>query len=377
MDTNSMKIPRAKSPLSWPLHGWPVRDRAAWEQAVRAGDPLEPGGIGAAWSPASRRKTALGYGRFIGWLASRGQLDPAAAPEDRVTLERIRAYLDNLKSSHGDYGLACRLQELGDALRAMAPRRDWRWILRTASRISSRARPAHDKLARMRSPDELVALGRRLMSSTGPTPLQTAVLYRDGLIIALLAHRPLRGRNLRAIEIERNLVRIGQSWVLVFTSSETKTGRPLELPFPLDLVPELERYLTVYRPVLLRAGSRLRVPPVASIWVSREGTAMAFSSIARRITDHTEKAFGQPVNPHMFRDCAATAIAVADPSNVRIITAVLGHATLTTSERHYNQARSLEASRLYNETLARLLARIDDPQLRTKPSRRRSPRCAR
>jgi len=344
---------------------------------MRAGDPLDPGGIGAAWSPASRRKTALGYGRFIGWLAGRCELDPLAAPEDRITRERVRAYLDDLKSSHGDYGLGCRLQELGDALRAMAPRQDWHWILRAASRIASTAHSTHDKIARMRSPDELVALGRRLMAEQRETRLQTAVHYRDGLMIALLAYRPLRARNLCAIEIERNLVRVAQTWMLVFMSSETKTGRPLELPFPLELVADLERYLKMHRPALLSSGGRDRPAALSSLWVARGGTAMAYRSIAPRISAHTKRAFGKAVNPHLFRDCAATTIAIAAPSEVRIVTAVLGHANLATSERHYNQARGLEASRLHNETIARLRARNDAPQdTAFRPYQIRSSRCA-
>lgn len=49
---------------------------------------------------------------------------------------------------------------------------------------------------------------------------------------------------------------------------------------------------------------------------------------------------------------------------------------VATSKRHYNQFRSVEASRLYNKTLARLLDRVDDLQVRAKPSPRRRARCA-
>jgi hypothetical protein len=50
----------------------------------------------------------------------------------------------------------------------------------------------------------------------------------------------------------------------------------------------------------------------------------------------------------------ATAIAIVDPEHVHIIADVLGHSTLSTSERHYNQARGLEAGRRYHCTIEEL-----------------------
>jgi integrase/recombinase XerD len=58
------------------------------------------------------------------------------------------------------------------------------------------------------------------------------------------------------------------------------------------------------------------------------------------------------INPHLFRDCAATTIAIHDPEHVQIIAAILGHSSMTTSERHYIQASSLEAGRRYHAVLA-------------------------
>ncbi len=58
-----------------------------------------------------------------------------------------------------------------------------------------------------------------------------------------------------------------------------------------------------------------------------------------------------PLNPHLFRDCAATSIAIEDPEHVRISASILGHASLATTEKYYNQARTLEAGRLYQKSV--------------------------
>jgi integrase len=83
---------------------------------------------------------------------------------------------------------------------------------------------------------------------------------------------------------------------------------------------------------------------------------MVYALIGHQVRQRTKAAFGAAMSPHPFRDCAATAIAIADPEHVRDIMAILGHATLATSQRHYNQARGLEASRRYQGTIDRLRA---------------------
>ena len=70
-----------------------------------------------------------------------------------------------------------------------------------------------------------------------------------------------------------------------------------------------------------------------------------------RITSVTKRAFGSPLNPHLFRDCLATTIAIEDPEHVRISASILGHSSLSTTEKYYNQARTLEAGRLYQKSI--------------------------
>jgi integrase/recombinase XerD len=65
----------------------------------------------------------------------------------------------------------------------------------------------------------------------------------------------------------------------------------------------------------------------------------------------TKRMVGVPISPHLFRDCAATTIATDDPEHVLTIAPLLGHTTLKTSEKHYNHARSLDASRRYQAVM--------------------------
>ena len=73
-----------------------------------------------------------------------------------------------------------------------------------------------------------------------------------------------------------------------------------------------------------------------------------------RITKCTLKGLGRAVNPHLFRDCSASTIALEDPHHVRIAARLLGHRTFSTTEEYYIQAGNIEASRIMQTHLLAL-----------------------
>jgi integrase/recombinase XerD len=337
---------------------WPALDRAAWTAGLQPGDVFDPGGVAPGWAAATQGLVAAGYGRWLTWLMVTGAMDPLVPPSARVTPERLRAYASDLQATVGSFTVMARIEQVGNAMRAMAPDMNWRWIQRAADRIRAQAVSVRDKCGRLQSPEQLMASGVVLMAraddpANGP-PAVRAASYRDGLMIALLALRPMRGRNLAAILCGQHLVRRGTEWWLVFPAAETKTRQLLQFAFPPDLEPNLQRYLEVHRPVLLARGDRHTGAPVTALWVSKHGTHMGYAAIGHQVRQRTAAAFGKSLSPHLFRDSVATAIAISAPEHVGIILPILGHTTLTTSERHYNQAGTLEAGRRYGRTIAAL-----------------------
>jgi len=135
-----------------------------------------------------------------------------------------------------------------------------------------------------------------------------------------------------------HLFRRANAWWFKFDPNETKYHRLIDVPFPELLVPHLALYVEHYRPLL--AGNRCTGD---RLWVSYLYRPQAAYSLQLRLVNRTQKAFGRPINPHLFRDIIATSIAVHDPHHVRIAAANLGHNSFATPERHYNLARSLEA----------------------------------
>ena len=66
----------------------------------------------------------------------------------------------------------------------------------------------------------------------------------------------------------------------------------------------------------------------------------------------TEERLGVRINPHLFRDIAATSIASEIPEDVGIVRPVLGHASLDSGMRFYNQGQSIGAAREFQALLA-------------------------
>lgn len=332
-----------------PFERWPAVDQRAWLAATRGGDPFGDTGPAAHWRPVTKANVAKLYGYWLRFLADRGLLDESVAPDDRVCPERMAAYVEALRGSCADSSMASYLDALRMALRIMVPDSDWSWLSRAARRLRKSGPARRDKQARIRPARILLRLGQKLMreAEEGDVVGTTvrAIRYRDGLMIAMLVAAPIRLKNFSSVVIGRNLIRTGECFRLHFPPEETKTHRLLEEPLPPAFTPSIERYLTAYRPVLLR-GRRSE-----HLWVSSRSTALRPDSIYAQITSRTERAFGVPINPHLFRDCSVTTIAIEDPEHVGIASTILGHADPRTTVKYYNQARMLSASRAYNSVM--------------------------
>ncbi len=346
------------------VEAWPESDRRAWETALRHVDILEPCGFASTWKPLTRYTVERSYGRWLTWLACNQLLDVALTPARRASRDNVARYIQDLQAVNASYTVLSRVRNLCNALQAMAPGEDWEWLRHVIRRRRRTAVSSKNKRAMIIASEELFAFGRELMDDAdGPsdgTPLAKAGRFRDGLMISMLASRPIRRCNFASIEIGRHLVRQGPEYWLRFAAAETKTNSPIEIPVPTVLTPYIERYLAYYRPFLGQRAARgnwVCAQPRASgmtLWISSWCSAMSEGGIYCRIMKATKTRFGHAINPHLFRDCAATSIAIEDPAHVYVTQSILGHTSIKTSERHYNHAQSLEATRRHQKQILEL-----------------------
>ena len=337
--------------LSLPRQEWPRADRAAWERALSPASLLDDeGGLAASWRPRSREAVLRSYGRWLGFLARHGDLDDVVEPADRMTPERIRAHVAEL--GVGLVSIAGHLARLVMAASALFPLRDWSWLRAMRSAVQRRSTPSRRKAGRIVSPAVLLDLGNTMMeegqAGTASGPVPAARLYRDGLIIAFLALIPLRRGNLVSLEIGRQLTRSSGGWIVTIPGEEAKNHRPLVFTLPDALAAALDTYLAVHRPVLLapRQGGG-----TAGLWLGATGCPLSAIRVWRLVTGHTRQRLGVAVNPHLFRDCAATLLGDVDPANVLLAAPLLGHSDFRTTEGHYILAQTRGAFRTHHDHL--------------------------
>ncbi len=350
-----------------PLHQWPQEDRDAWNAAIAPLDPFaDEGGERANMRPHSNRRLQSSYGRWLAFLALSGELDHEAEPARRIRKDSVEQFVRKLQAlGNIPSTIALRLTDLLLMARLFEPAADWSLIARLADRIRAMECRGKDKRLYLRGSDELFGLGHKLMEDAGQqsSPATAASRFRDGLMIALLALVPLRRRNFVQLRIGTELKKLDGRWVVEISGHTTKTHAPMDFDWPQELADPLETYLEVHRPVLV--GRCYRWPTRAGdhLWVAQSGSALTEMAFYDTVRKRTKAAFGVAINPHAFRDAAATTLAIHDPEHVRVAAPVLGHRSLSTTEKFYNQAKSLDAHRRYTDALSRL----------RQPSRRSSP----
>src|SRR3546814_1103119 len=75
-------------------------------------------GFAAGWRPPTIRGCERGYGMWAGWLGRTGQLDPLTHPWDRVTRERVKAFITEYSVGRAELTVAGAVRGIAYVLRA-------------------------------------------------------------------------------------------------------------------------------------------------------------------------------------------------------------------------------------------------------------------
>lgn len=341
-----------------PVHKWPTIDQSLWLAAIRRGDVLDEAGALAHLRPQSLHKLRRGYGRFLTFVAQHGYLDEETQPASRVTVEVMRHYLSELSEQVSPYTRLARIAELLAVMEAFHPERDWSWLRAALDRLHAARPVGRNKRPLIRDSGEIFWTAHRALQAIiaeGLPDKCRAWRFQDALLLAFLAARPLRRSNLAALSMGSSLIPAGETWTVSFEGQEMKNGLPFSAPLPGSLAAMITVHLERFRPILLGRRRHER------LFVDYHGNPMTGMGLYHRVRKAAQLLLGTAMNPHLFRDCAATSIALQDPEHVLNIRDLLGHTTPRTAERYYNQAQSIEASRAHQRAIRSLRRRSPLP----------------
>jgi site-specific recombinase XerD len=336
---------------SLPKELWPSADRAAWEAACRPGVRFLRGGAASHLRPITQNDLVRRYGYFLDFLARSGQLDSQAEAGAQVILENIEPYVEELKGRVSSVTVYGSIRKLRRTTQLIAPEQDITWLLEIERDLLSQMRPK-SKWDRVVLSEVIIEAGLTLIVeaelATKLRKLTQARMVRNGLMLALLAHSPIRIKNFAALEIGRSIVKIDDTWWILLTAAETKEKRADERPIEEDIREAIDRYLEVYRPILTGGADNTK-----ALWIGMNGQAMAQCSVGEVITETTRSTLGVAVNPHLFRTAGATTTAVHAGDKPHLGSALLHHRHPTVTQENYNRASSISAGRAYRDVIQR------------------------
>jgi hypothetical protein len=179
--------------------------------------------------------------------------------------------------------------------------------------------PLHDKQAHWITLRELEQVALKMLADARKLPVGTrtqhtgifrACLHSRSLILRILVRIPLRQRNIREMQLDRNLCKDQDGhWYLSFKGQELKVsmrrGRLNQLRINLtenypDLISHIEEYIYTYRPLYQADSSNKHV------FLTRQATQHTNDglrlALRKDVFSHAEKRF----YPHLIRTIWAT-----------------------------------------------------------------------
>lgn len=351
--------PKAGCRRETPLQEWPLADRLGWQRAIGRGEFFDTASPAAGWAPETYRVTEQSYGTWLSWLRWNGRLDPDRSGVALATPGRVRRYGAELRGQLSPSTVCRHFFGLHTMAAILRPTEDWAWLKRICLRMRSQLDPTTFRQGPTIPSAELLRLGVRLMVEndhrTSHRPVFQTIRFRDGLMIALLAARPVRLRNFASLRIGQNLIRTGGRWHYVFNAAETKSARALTIEAPSELGPFFERYIEHHRPLLRDVVGRGGKPPARApgneLWLTVFGTAMTRHSLSLVVAQRTLNLLSARVSPHRYRHAAASSIAELMPENMHVAVSLLGHADMRPIERYYNRSNPESAVRSYHDAV--------------------------
>ena len=227
-----------------------------------------------------------------------------------------------------------------------------------------RLRPFKDKANLV----ALMNLPRRLMAKmpkTGKPTRAQALEAQSALAIELLIMKPLRIKNLAALDLDRHIIRSRPGGVvsLAIAAHEVKNDFAIEAELPLETVNLLDVYLTRYRPVLSNGPSSYLFPGRDSRKPKHRMT------LGPQITACIKRHCGFIVHPHLFRHIAAMSYLREHPGAYGVVRLVLDHLSVDTTAKFYCFFEGAAAMRHFDEHILKL-REVAAPPLAVRRRRR-------
>jgi len=195
--------------------------------------------------------------------------------------------------------------------------------------------------------------------------LRSALMFRDGLMIALAVALPQRARALSALEIgatfglddDRESIWINlPGSVLKQPEARKRTESYTASIKNAELWHALSEFLAIYRPIF-DDGTALFPSKTAP------GQGLSEGHIGRHVGDITHRELGVRTSIHRFRDSVATEAAEELENGGVLAPVLLGHRDQAVTARHYDHSEGIRIAREFADLTGAMKAQSVDLKL--------------
>ncbi|MBM6583145.1 hypothetical protein ILT44_23365 [Microvirga sp. BT689] len=304
----------------------------------------------------SQDDLARRYGYFLWALMQAGQLNPSAPAGSHVTPEATEHFITLVEPQWSSVTRSQSVFKLRRMTEILAPEKDLIWLRGIEADFGAEARSNRRRENVMTN--ELIHAGEALFkeaeNASHLSPKKRACLARNGLMIALLAVRPIRHKNFGELMLGSSFRHLDGNWWIVLEAEDTKGSRVDERQVPEYLNPLVERYLATYRPILLARqaatshcemveAKAMHSLPGGSLedmsgplWVAVTGEPLTYSAVGTAITDTVEATIGVRLSPHAFRRAVRTTVTYLGGEHRGLTQGVLQHNSVRAGDEHYD-----------------------------------------
>lgn len=334
------------------IEEWPAADRAAWERAVSPPRGLlRVGGAASKLRPHTLRNYIRGYGAWLAHLAACGHVDPTVAAADRVSPERLDAWIGQMRAAgRKDSTIRQAIVNLHATLRLLAPSADTFFLLRPNGVSLRTLLPSAPKPVPLVHPEDAMdrvrAAHREALDA--PTAFARRTGLRDAAIMAMFLRRAPRVSNAAMMVLGEHLVkREDGAWLVRFSDTETKNHKRLSFALDAEQGRMMDDYLRLGRPLFPGASA------TAAVWLGNHGRPLNHIGVAavfrRRVHEQLEVQAG----PHAARKWLESAAARHSPEAAFDAAEVCGHSPQV-ALTHYRHGLEIGAAQRHADRLAQL-----------------------
>jgi site-specific recombinase XerD len=339
---------------------WPGHLRREWQRMCNAASaPLRNGGM-RPWRETTRHRYEQDLCRLLGWLAIEEEEFGLAGHTwaSLLTADRCRDFINWLVARNGKSTLnpshpaflrmvrgfhrfllgsdketveefneltqRCEVEERDKAVRIVPYPQVERAYRDYVARVADFMKPSRRK--------EI-------------SPGRLAALQVNAIMLGLLVSRALRQRNIRRLQVGKNLVEVDGGYELRYASSEMKGHRAFSTSCPAELVPIVRHYVRHGFQVL--TGKEVRDGDI--LLRSKRGNPLTSTTFRNRVISLSQKMVGKPLHPHIFRHIISTHAAQVWKLTPTELAALLAHRNPMTLMKFYEVTDPAKAAARVDE----------------------------